>query len=310
MSFFQSGSLRLFRFAGIQVYLHWSWFAVALIRIPAFVGENVSLPTAVAIYVTLFAIVLMHEFGHSLACRQTGGQTHDIILWPLGGIAFVSPPPRPGATLWSIAAGPLVNVALVPILAGLAYLSHSLGWNDHLPELHAYWRTVNFINFSLLIFNIIPVYPLDGGQILQSILWFWLGRIRSLQVAAKIGLVGVAAFVVLALIAGDLWLGLIALFLGQRCWVGLREARALQSLERMPRHVGFGCPNCHRAPPGGPIWACRQCRKPFDPFSTDATCPHCGATHPTIPCVFCGTSQPVSAWRLNEPPPIDVTPAS
>lgn len=113
-------SLPLFRFAGIQVYLHASWFLVALVRIPSFVGADVSMVGAIAIYVTLFAIVLMHEFGHALACRQTGGQTHDIILWPLGGIAFVSPPPRPGATLWSIAAGPLVNLALVPVLLRLA----------------------------------------------------------------------------------------------------------------------------------------------------------------------------------------------
>ena len=61
-------------------------------------------------------IVLIHEFGHQLACRSVGGQTHDIVLWPLGGVAYVSPPQRPGAQLWSIAAGPLVNVILFPIL--------------------------------------------------------------------------------------------------------------------------------------------------------------------------------------------------
>ena len=67
-------------------------------------------------YLSLFLIVLIHEFGHQLACRQVGGETHDIILWPFGGVAYVSPPQRPGAQLWSIAAGPLVNVALIPIL--------------------------------------------------------------------------------------------------------------------------------------------------------------------------------------------------
>ena len=59
---------------------------------------------------------MMHEFGHALACRQVGGQANRIVLWPLGGIAFVSPPPRAGAMLWSIAAGPLVNLLLAPIL--------------------------------------------------------------------------------------------------------------------------------------------------------------------------------------------------
>ena len=67
-------------------------------------------------YLALFVIVLLHEFGHALACRQVGGTADRIMLWPLGGVAFVNPPQRPGATLWSLAAGPLVNVALLPIL--------------------------------------------------------------------------------------------------------------------------------------------------------------------------------------------------
>lgn len=296
-----AGSIRLFRLFGIQVYLHWSWFLIALVRIPAFIGVDVTLATAIAIYVTLFAIILAHEFGHALACRQTGGQTHDIILWPLGGIAFVSPPPRPGATLWSIAAGPLVNVVLVPILAALATASAYYGWNDQIPGLAAYWHTVRWINLGLLIFNVIPVYPLDGGQILQSLLWFWLGRVRSLQVAAVIGLVGVAGFVLLAFYFGDLWLGFIALFLGQRCWIGLREAKMMGALQRLPRHTGFACPTCHVPPPGGPLWRCGNCRNPFDPFSTNAVCPHCGTRQPTTPCVHCGAEYSIEQWRT-EPP--------
>ena len=59
--------------------------------------------------------MLLHEFGHALACRQTGGHADTIVLGPLGGIAFVQPPPRPGAYLWSLAAGPLVNVILFPL---------------------------------------------------------------------------------------------------------------------------------------------------------------------------------------------------
>src|SRR5713226_2993271 len=68
-------------------------------------------------YLALFLVVMLHEYGHALACRQVGGTANQIVLWPLGGVAYVDPPPRPGATLWSIAAGPLVNVALLPILS-------------------------------------------------------------------------------------------------------------------------------------------------------------------------------------------------
>ena len=83
----------------------------------------------------LFLIVLIHEFGHQLACRSVGGQTHDIVLWPLGGVAYVSPPQRPGAQLWSIAAGPLVNVVLIPVFSVLVSVSSHLGWYDTHPDL-------------------------------------------------------------------------------------------------------------------------------------------------------------------------------
>ena len=116
------GSIRLFRLAGIDVYVHWAWFFAFL--------YFTSRPHAYSNYgwnaleiLALFAIVLTHEFGHQLACRSVGGQTHDIILWPLGGVAYVNPPQRPGAQLWSIAAGPLVNVALIPVLFALVSVS-------------------------------------------------------------------------------------------------------------------------------------------------------------------------------------------
>src|ERR1700745_2542350 len=128
----RQGSIRLFRFAGIDVFLHWSWFLIAFYGISTRLS---SYSAMVLEYLSLFAIVLMHEFGHALACRQVGGQADQIVLWPLGGVAYVSPPPRPGATLWSIAAGPLVNVALVLVLRISWLLSRSLGWTAAEPSL-------------------------------------------------------------------------------------------------------------------------------------------------------------------------------
>ena len=161
-------SFRLFRIAGIDVYLHWWWFLVALYEIQGR-SQYSSVVWNVVEYLALFAIVLMHEFGHALACRQVGGQANRIMLWPLGGVAYVNPPDRAGAQLWSIAAGPLVNVALLPILiggliaarrAGLPYASH---------DAYMLLRSVTYINIGLLAFNILPVYPLDGGQISREL---------------------------------------------------------------------------------------------------------------------------------------------
>ena len=179
------GAIRLFRYAGIDVFLHWSWFVVALYQIqrPSAYRSPV---WKVAEYLALFAIVTLHEFGHSLACRQVGGNAERIVLWPLGGVAYVDPPQRPGATLWSIAAGPLVNVVLVPVLFGLMLIGGSAGLAETSPDASAWLGMVFTINVVLLVFNLLPVYPLDGGQILRSLLWFVLGRARSLTAASVV----------------------------------------------------------------------------------------------------------------------------
>src|SRR5246500_1258012 len=147
----RDGSVRLFGLAGIDVFLHWSWFLVAVYEIQSRSGRYSSILWNILEYLALFLIVLLHEFGHALACRQVGGNANRIVLWPLGGVAYVDPPPRPGATLWSIAAGPLVNVALLPILTGLGFLSRDLGWAAAMPNAHALLRAVWFMNLSLLI---------------------------------------------------------------------------------------------------------------------------------------------------------------
>src|SRR5215510_4080663 len=90
------GAIRLFRLFGIDVFLHWSWFVVALIELRMRSREYGSPLFNVLEYLALFLIVTLHEFGHSLACRQVGGSAERIVLWPLGGVAYVVPPQRPG----------------------------------------------------------------------------------------------------------------------------------------------------------------------------------------------------------------------
>ena len=189
----RQGSLRLFRLAGIDVFLHWSWFIVALYEIQTRGNQYSSTIWNVVEYLSLFLVVLMHEFGHALACRQVGGQANQIVLWPLGGVAYVAPPQLPGAVLWSIAAGPLVNVVLTPIFVVLYFGAGFSGLPAASPNMYALVQSITFINIFLLIFNLLPIYPLDGGQILRSLLWFAFGRARSLMISAVFGLVGVLA---------------------------------------------------------------------------------------------------------------------
>jgi Zn-dependent protease len=296
MKGFHQGSFRIFRFAGISVYLHWSWFIIALIEINGRQRAYSSPIWNILEYVALFAIVTTHEFGHALACRQVGGNANQIVLWPLGGVAYVDPPPRPGPTLWSIAAGPLVNVALVPVFYVLYVVGGSLGWAATLPDLYRFLWIVQLTNAGLLIFNMLPIYPLDGGKILWALLWFVLGRARSLLVSVILGFIGIAGFIVFALWQRSPWLGVLALFCLMNCWSGLLQARILLRMSKLPRRPEFCCPTCKASPPVGEYWVCGQCGKPFDTFQTHASCPHCGARFSSTRCLDCGRLNPIDAW--------------
>jgi Zn-dependent protease len=292
--------VRLFRFAGIDLFLHWSWFLVAAYEINGRTRTYSSLTWNFLEYLSLFLIVMLHEYGHARACRQVGGNANRIVLWPLGGVAYVDPPPRPGATLWSIAAGPLVNVALIPILLGLGFLSRDLGWAAAMPNVHALLRAVWFMNLSLLIFNMLPIYPLDGGQILRALLWFVLGRARSLMVTTFIGFAGVVGLIALAIWIRSLWFGILSVFILTNCWRGLQHARALSRLGKLPRRLGYACPCCQTAPPLGGFWKCGQCAQPFDTFETQAVCPHCSTRFDVTACLDCGRANPMNQWIVSD----------
>ena len=223
----QQGSVRLFRVLGIDVWLHWSWALIAIWAIQSRRGVYVSEMWNVIEYLSLFGIVLLHEFGHALACRQVGGQANRIVLWPLGGVAYVAPPQRAGAQLWSIVAGPLVNLALVPLIyytGRTLILTDTFMGNDYV-DFWAWLTAMKWINISILVFNLLPIYPLDGGQIVRCLLWFGVGPRRSLLWASGAGLIGAAGLGVLALWTSYWWMAIMAAFLGINSWRAFQDAR-------------------------------------------------------------------------------------
>lgn len=215
------GTVRLFYLLGIPVYLHWTWGVVAVLQIQYGTGRYGSLLYNILEYLVLFGIVLLHELGHATACRSVGGEADRILLWPLGGVAYVRPPFRPGAQLWSIVAGPLVNLVLGALGIGAWLLIAPTS-----PDVNAGFQSFIAINVVLFVFNVLPIYPLDGGQIVRSLLWYVVGPVRSLAIAAGIGLAasvigGLAAVIYLQ----GFWLGLIAAYAAWRSWQALVLAR-------------------------------------------------------------------------------------
>lgn len=229
-----SGTIQIFSLAGIRVCLHWSWLILLVIRWQMDMGYQ-SQAWNVIEFLGLFGIVLLHEFGHAFATRSVGGTANLIVLWPLGGVAMVKAPARPGAFLWSIAAGPLVNVALMPVLlivAVMVGLRPGLTLNG-LTDFELFVFYLNMINVLLLVFNMMPVYPLDGGQIFQSLLWFVMSRSASLLIAAGVGLVLAVIIALASFYAGMIFLGVMAIFLALQAYQGLRIARMMAEQERM-----------------------------------------------------------------------------
>lgn len=202
MNFFNAG-IPLGRWFGVSVSLHYLFIV--------FVGFNLLSSQQPAIdllfYTILFGIVLIHEFGHCLACRWVGGVANQIILWPLGGLAFVQPPPRPWPSLITTVGGPITHVFMLPILWaiyywGLPFLIQTMPHSPALPYIIASVDSAIRINLMLLIFNLIPAYPMDGGRILQEIIWIFSGYPASLHVA---GMVGTVAGAILALLGMGLF---------------------------------------------------------------------------------------------------------
>jgi Zn-dependent protease len=301
--------IHLFRVAGIDVSLHPAWFLVLAYFV--FTGkENYRSPVWAGIEcLGLFCIVLLHEFGHAFACRSTGGKANRIMLWPLGGVAYVQPPPRPGAFLWSIAAGPLVNVALIPVTLFFYRWGITQPWANQAPDLLRCARALAGINIGILMFNMLPIYPLDGGQIVQSLLWFVIGRAYSLMVVSVIGFVAAVAAVLAALrfenvkipftplYISPLWAIFLAVYMIQRSVAAFKQSQTLVQLQRMRRVEGMACPSCGEKPFAEDLWACEQCQARFNPFVTGGVCPSCGYAHEKIACPFCRERNEIGRWR-------------
>lgn len=231
---FLNGSFRIGRFLGITVRIHILfviWMGFRLFS----AGEDWRYQ--LLFMSMLFGIVLIHEFGHCLGARSVGGDAEDILLWPLGGLAYAHAPMRPWPQFVTVACGPLVNVIFCVVSA--AILIATTGHWDVVPinplnmrysrlltaDWQIYLHLFYVLNFYLLCFNLLPIYPMDGGQLFFTIIWPFLGINRATMLACQVGLAGAVLFGIYGLQSGQYMLLFIALFGGQTCWQRLVMAK-------------------------------------------------------------------------------------
>ena len=215
-------SLKIGRAAGIPLFLHWTFLLV-----PAYVilsGLAMGRPlfgiladlTFVAV---IFSCVVLHELGHALAARRFGVNTRDIILMPIGGVARLERmPKRPKEELLVALAGPAVNVVIAAVLLlltvpfiGVSGLVNPTSLSSNLVS-----RAIA-VNLAMIVFNMLPAFPMDGGRVLRALLSSRLGHLKATRIASSVGrtmaiLFGLAGLFVfnnpmLIFIAGFVYLG-------------------------------------------------------------------------------------------------------
>ena len=165
-------SWRIGRIAGIDVYVHPTFLLLLAWVAWSHYSEHGSVAEAfygVVFIIALFGIVVLHELGHALTARRYGIRTRDITLLPIGGVARLERIPEvPSQELAVALAGPAVNVVLaVAIYAGLAVMGGLSSLNDVLKGGGGFWQQLFWVNVSLVVFNMVPAFPMDGGRVLR-----------------------------------------------------------------------------------------------------------------------------------------------
>jgi Zn-dependent protease/CBS domain-containing protein len=187
-----SWSIRIGKFFGIAVYVHFTF-----VLLLGFIGLSHWMQTrelgaalaGVGFFVALFGCVLLHEFGHALTARKYGIKTRDITLLPIGGLARLERiPEKPMQEFWVALAGPAVNVVIAVAIFAFLFATSGL---EPVGELSvtggSFLARLAAINVFLVLFNMLPAFPMDGGRVLRALLATRMDYARATQIAARLG---------------------------------------------------------------------------------------------------------------------------
>lgn len=218
---------RLGRFAGIDVFIH----ATFLLLI-GWVGYSHWLErqnwgdvlSGIGFILALFLCVVLHEYGHALTARKYGIRTRDITLYPIGGVARLERmPEKPIEELWVALMGPAVNVVIAALLFVYLFATNNLvPLTDLTVASGSYLERLMVVNISLVLFNLLPAFPMDGGRVLRALLAMRLDYVRATQIAATVGQ-GLAFLLGFIGLFSNPFLLFIALFV----WIGASQEASM-----------------------------------------------------------------------------------
>ncbi|HTU89554.1 MAG TPA: site-2 protease family protein [Gemmataceae bacterium] len=259
-------SFQIAKLFGIPLYLHTTFFLLPLWLLLANGGaEPAQLLFLLLVLIGVFACVVLHELGHALMARFFGIGTESITLYPIGGVARLQRmSDKPFEEICIALAGPAVNLVLVGLLTPLVFALVLLSGAPFHPDsilsvglsglVFELWAA----NLMLLLFNLLPCFPMDGGRVLRALLSCWKGQLRATEIAVRVGLA--AAFFIACLSVPlqspmPIVLAVFVLFAGQMELLGLRQRdaqrRAAQLAQPVPEPVEVIIPNPDAAQPNG-----------------------------------------------------------
>jgi Zn-dependent protease len=224
---------------GIGLYVHWTFLlAPALALINNWDRGLEAALLMVSVVLAVFGCVLLHELGHALMARRFGIATRDITLLPIGGVARLEGMGNsPGQEIAIAVAGPAVNVAIAAGLwvgMALAGLGPSLEMIHYGTFAEVFLMHLLATNIMLVVFNLIPAFPMDGGRVLRALLSFGVGRMQATEIAVKVGMVFAAVFLFGGLfLFGTPMLALVGLFV---LFAGQQELAMLRYHDPARRH--------------------------------------------------------------------------
>ena len=223
-------SFQIGKLFGIPLYVHTTFFLLPAWMLLANLGAGVGNMLFLMLFlVSLFACVVLHELGHALMARVFGIGTESITLYPIGGVARLQRmSDKPFEEICIALAGPAVNLVLAALLAPLVAATFRLESIQVIGVGRFVFELLR-ANLALLLFNLLPCFPMDGGRVLRAVLAWWKGQLRATEIAVRIGLVVAFFIACLALPSRSpmpIVLAGFVLFAGQMELMGLRQREA------------------------------------------------------------------------------------